>query len=231
MANDYSVTIIGAGPTGLMLANLLGKAGVRVLVLEANAATVSEPRAVSIDDESLRVVQQIGLIDVVTPEIVSGYGSEYFGPGGRRFLRVKPTEQPYGHPRRNAFRQPVLEGQLRDGLARFPNVEVRFRHKVLSFAQNDGSVRIEWQDGDGNAGSVTSDFLTVRDDMPDDVAHLLTWCLVEKREAIERQYYHLSPERSPLTYPLDPPAMCRTSLPLHPGARRYYEEAGILTGA
>lgn len=74
-----------------------------------------------------------------------------------------------------------------------------------------------------------SDFvIVVREDMPEDIAHLLTWCLVEKRGSIERQYHHLAPERSPLTYPLDPAAMARPSLPLHPGARRYYEEAQIL---
>lgn len=74
-----------------------------------------------------------------------------------------------------------------------------------------------------------SDFvIVVREDMPEDIAHLLTWCLVEKRGTIERQYHHIPPERSPLTYPLDPAAMSKPSLPLHPGARRYYEEAGIL---
>lgn len=73
-----------------------------------------------------------------------------------------------------------------------------------------------------------SDFVVVvRDDMPDDVAHLLTWCLVETRDRIERQYHHLPPDRSPLTYPLDPAAMARPSLPLHPAARRYYEQAGV----
>lgn len=74
-----------------------------------------------------------------------------------------------------------------------------------------------------------SDFvIVVRDDMADDVAHLLTWCLIETRAQIERGYHHIPPERSPLTYPLEPAAMARPSLPLHPGAQRYYEEAGIL---
>ena len=73
-----------------------------------------------------------------------------------------------------------------------------------------------------------SDFVVVvRDDMPEDVAYLLTWCLVERREGIEVQYRHIPPERSPLTYPLDPAAMARTSLPLHPGAQRYFAAAGI----
>jgi hypothetical protein len=75
-----------------------------------------------------------------------------------------------------------------------------------------------------------SDFVViVRDDMPEDVAFLITWCLVETRATIERQYRHLPPERSPLTYPLEPPAMAQTSLPLHPGAERYYRSHGYLT--
>lgn len=70
--------------------------------------------------------------------------------------------------------------------------------------------------------------IVVRDDMPEDIAHLLSWALVEKRATLERYYHHLPPERSPLSYPLDPVAMSQPSLPLHPGARRYFEEAGIL---
>ena len=76
-----------------------------------------------------------------------------------------------------------------------------------------------------------SDFVVVvRQDMADDVAHLLTWCLVETREAIERQFQHIPADRSPLTYPLDPAAMARTPIPLHPGAFRYYSEANLLAG-
>lgn len=74
-----------------------------------------------------------------------------------------------------------------------------------------------------------SDFVVVvRDDMAEDVAYLLTWALVETRHVIERQYLHIPPERSPLTYPLDPTAMAHPSIPLHAGANRYFSEAGIL---
>ncbi|KAI9372220.1 hypothetical protein BJX61DRAFT_553076 [Aspergillus egyptiacus] len=74
-----------------------------------------------------------------------------------------------------------------------------------------------------------SDFVVlVRDDLAEDVAHLLTWCLVETRSAIEAQYRHLPPERSPLTYPLDPWKMARTPVPLHEGAKRYYRDSGYL---
>ncbi|KAF4239377.1 hypothetical protein CNMCM6805_005799 [Aspergillus fumigatiaffinis] len=74
-----------------------------------------------------------------------------------------------------------------------------------------------------------SDFVVlVRDDLPEDVAHLLTWCLVETRSAIEGQYKHLQPERSPSTYPLSPAKMAQSPIPLHEGAKRFYQEAGHL---
>lgn len=70
--------------------------------------------------------------------------------------------------------------------------------------------------------------ILVRDDMPAEIAYLLTWCLVETRDLIERNYKHIPPSRSPLTYPLEPAEMLKTSVPLHEGARRYYVEAGLL---
>jgi 3-(3-hydroxy-phenyl)propionate hydroxylase len=159
----YEVAIIGAGPTGLTLANLLGNAGIRTIMIEANPATVAEPRAVSIDDESLRVVQGLQLLGVVRNDIVSGYGSEYLGPAGNLFLKVKPVAQPYGHPRRNAFRQPVFEAQLREGLARFPSVEGRFSCTVNGFAQGPEGVFLQAIDTGGNAREFEAGFVVACD--------------------------------------------------------------------
>lgn len=74
-----------------------------------------------------------------------------------------------------------------------------------------------------------SDFLMIaRDDLPDDVAYLLAWCMCERREALERAYRHIPPERSPVTYPLVPGKIATTSIPLHPGAARYYRDAKVI---
>ncbi|WP_375398115.1 bifunctional 3-(3-hydroxy-phenyl)propionate/3-hydroxycinnamic acid hydroxylase [uncultured Sphingomonas sp.] len=156
---DHRVVIVGAGPTGLVLANLLGAAGIDTLLVEANDATVGEPRAVSIDDESLRTVQALGLLDRVGAGVVGGYGSEYRSPRGRVFLRVKPRTQPYGHPRRNAFRQPVFEAQLREGLARFPCVTTLFRCTLERFEDARGRVSIRLRRADGEDLTVHADFL------------------------------------------------------------------------
>jgi uncharacterized protein len=68
-----------------------------------------------------------------------------------------------------------------------------------------------------------SDFLVLtRQDLPEDVAYAIAWVLGETREVIEAQYRHLPPERSPITYPLDPHTMGQAPIPLHPGAAEYY---------
>jgi TRAP-type uncharacterized transport system substrate-binding protein len=68
-----------------------------------------------------------------------------------------------------------------------------------------------------------SDFLVLtRLDLPEDIAYAIAWVLGETRDIIEGQYRHLPPERSPITYPLNPYAMGQAPIALHPGAARYY---------
>ncbi len=72
-----------------------------------------------------------------------------------------------------------------------------------------------------------SDFLLLtRAYLPEDLAYAIAWVLGETRGVLERQYTHIPPERSPVTYPLDPVSMGRTPIPLHPGAARYYDALG-----
>ena len=134
----FEVAIVGAGPVGLTLANLLGVLGVHTLVVERNETTVQEPRAVSIDDESLRTMQAAGVVETVQAAVVAGYGSHYYTPGGVCFAKVEPTGRPYGYPKRNAFRQPVLEAQLRAALGRFPHVRALFGWTLDGHEAADG---------------------------------------------------------------------------------------------
>jgi uncharacterized protein len=73
-----------------------------------------------------------------------------------------------------------------------------------------------------------SDFLLVTDErVPEDLVHLVAWCLFETREVLERHYKHIPPERAGVTYPLVAEAMANVPIPLHDGARRYLDEARI----
>ena len=148
----YPVAIVGAGPSGLTLANLLGGYGIRTLLLERNATTVNEPRAVSIDDESLRTLQNAGVLDQVLPDVVPGYGVHYFSWSGREFARIEPSSREYGHPKRNAFRQPLLEARLLEGLGRFAAVDVKLSTELKRFVDDGARVTLETE---GPAGPAT----------------------------------------------------------------------------
>ena len=73
------------------------------------------------------------------------------------------------------------------------------------------------------------DFLLMcREDLPEDVAYILTWIMVTKKQKVEVQYHQYPGWRSPINWPMDPRKMAKTVFPLHPGAERFYREQGYL---
>ncbi|WP_210639485.1 bifunctional 3-(3-hydroxy-phenyl)propionate/3-hydroxycinnamic acid hydroxylase [Pseudomonas sp. Tri1] len=161
---NTQVLVIGAGPTGLTLANLLGQADVDTLIIDRKPGTVTEPRAVSIDDESLRTMQAIGLDQAVLKDVVPGYGVHYFTrPGGRCFGKVEPTGKLYGFPKRNAFRQPLFEATLKAGLERFASLKACFNHELLEFHQDPHGVRALIRDADGELLEIQAAYLVACD--------------------------------------------------------------------
>lgn len=164
--HEWQVVVVGAGPTGLTLANLLARYGVDVLLVERNESTVQEPRAVSIDDESLRTMQAIGVVGDVVSHVVLGYGSDYFTPGGSCFLRVRPTSKEYGYPKRSAFRQPVFERQLREYFCAHPagtRSEARFSTELVDIRQEQDAVRLLLRSPDGTRTEVSAQYLAACD--------------------------------------------------------------------
>ncbi|KUQ84821.1 bifunctional 3-(3-hydroxy-phenyl)propionate/3-hydroxycinnamic acid hydroxylase [Enterobacter genomosp. O] len=161
---NTGVLISGAGPTGLTLANYLGQAGVETFIIDRKLTTVGEPRAVSIDDESLRTMQAVGMDQAVLRDVVPGYGVHYYThPGGRCFGKVEPTSMLYGFPKRNAFRQPLFEATLHEGMRRFANLRVCFGHELLGITQDKSGVTASIRDADGELLTVKARYLVACD--------------------------------------------------------------------
>src|SRR5216683_1837439 len=121
----FSVIIAGAGPTGLTAANLLGMLGIDALVLERNSGLSDCPKAISIDDEGLRVCQAMGLSKAVIENVLLGIDAHYIS--GKHYLgRVAPTSMRNGYPLISTFDQPEFEATLLQGLKRFPGISVQF---------------------------------------------------------------------------------------------------------
>ncbi len=148
-SDETDILVVGAGPTGLLMANLLGTMGVRTVVVERNPTTVQQPRAVSIDDESMRALQAAGLAEAVGDLVSRGYGSIYLGPSRKPFAEVKPHVKEYGFDKRNAFEQPEFEACLRDALVRHQSVEMRFGTELTGVRQDASGVMATLDSGEG----------------------------------------------------------------------------------
>lgn len=171
--SQIPVTIVGAGPVGLMLANLLSAYDIPVVVLERHQTTVQAPRAVSIDDESLRALQVAGLADSLKSRCAMDYGSVYLGPTRKPFAQVSPNSAEYGHPRRSAFSQPELEALLAQGIARFPRAELRFGQEVIGLTQHDDFVTLDVRRNDGSVYQHTTRFVAACDGGRSPLRHML----------------------------------------------------------
>lgn len=145
------VAVCGAGPVGLTAAALLTSRGVSVVVLEQNSSTSDEPKAISIDDEALRVFQRAGVVESVLPIVVPGTGTRYYDCNEMPLFHARGA-QPFrlGYPFKNPFAQPDLERVLVEALRTRPNVELRFETQATAFDQTQDGVRVHAHDGDGD---------------------------------------------------------------------------------
>lgn len=141
---DYSaqVVVLGAGPVGLAIANYLGQVGIDVLVIEKLDKLIDYPRAIGIDDESLRAVQALGLVDKVLPHTTPWHAMRFLTSKGRCFAEIEPMTDEFGWPRRNAFIQPQVDAVLFDGLKRFANVRALFSRDMIDFSQDANGVTL-----------------------------------------------------------------------------------------
>ena len=137
----FSTIIVGAGPSGLALGNLLGMYGLDALLIERNAALSTIPKAISLDDEGLRICQAMGLAEAVHADLLLNLEARYTSRH-RLLARVAPTSQRHGYPLISTFHQPTFEATLHAGLARFPSICVRFAYTLESFTQRAASVLV-----------------------------------------------------------------------------------------
>lgn len=137
---EVEVLIVGAGPTGLVAANLLGQAGIRTLLIEQASGLSAIPKALMVDDEFFRLLHKLGLGEKLSNHGVYPVGYDYYSPLGPRVGRIAGRITEHGFASRTATFQPEFEKILFDGLVRFPTVEVLFGRKLESFT--DGSLGV-----------------------------------------------------------------------------------------
>ncbi|WP_204079577.1 bifunctional 3-(3-hydroxy-phenyl)propionate/3-hydroxycinnamic acid hydroxylase [Mycobacterium riyadhense] len=155
---DVDVLVVGAGPVGLTLANILGLHDVRTLVVDERATLVDYPRGVGLDDEALRTFQSIGLIDRVLPHTVPNQILRFVDAKGRVLAEMAPPDARFGWPKRNGFVQPLVDAELLAGVRRFEHVEVWWS-RPMTACRDDGDAVAAELGGDGGTASVRARYV------------------------------------------------------------------------
>ncbi|MBN3737728.1 MULTISPECIES: bifunctional 3-(3-hydroxy-phenyl)propionate/3-hydroxycinnamic acid hydroxylase [Burkholderia] len=158
-----SVAIVGAGPNGVAMANLLGLYGIATVIVEKAAEIVEFPRAVGIDDEALRMFQTAGLADELSRDIIQNVPLRMFKANGACFADIRPSIREFGWWRRNIFMQQLAERTLRAGLARYPHVSLRTSQEVVDVEQDDGGVTLQVRRADGRQYALQADYVVAAD--------------------------------------------------------------------
>lgn len=138
----FDVLIVGAGPSGVTLANLLGIRGFRVAIFDREQDIYDKPRAITADHEVMRIFQECGLSEEISSKTIPHPGTDYIGLENQVIKRFYPAPAPHSLSWEPTwmFVQPELEHSLRRGLQRFDGVQVFLGHELTGFRQDDGEV-------------------------------------------------------------------------------------------
>lgn len=147
------VVVVGAGPTGLMLANWLQRFGVDHLLVDDGDGPTRESRAIILQARSLELYAQLGLVDRVRDRATEVVGVR---PGWQD--RPAPFTAPVSrlgrgltpYPGFHTVEQSVNEELLTAGLEQ-QGGRVAWGHRVTGVQQDADAVRVGLDGADGPA--------------------------------------------------------------------------------
>lgn len=160
----WDVFIIGAGPVGVTLANLLGSLGVSALIVDQRPELFEKPRAINLDHEVLRTFQAFGAGERVAETTVPHTGTDFRGVDDQVIRKLDPVPKPFpmGWTPNVMFIQPELEGILREHLSQYQDVALRVSTTVTQIDEAEDHVRIHLSDEKGEH-SETARFVVAAD--------------------------------------------------------------------
>ena len=141
---EFDVTIVGLGPAGGTLANLLAMHGFSILILDREKSFYPLPRAVHFDDEIMRVFQTIGITKDFLKHTIINKGTKFVNSKDKVILdwpRPKKITDNGWYPSYR-FHQPDLEKKLRKKLKNYKKVSIEQNSEVKKIINSKNQVDI-----------------------------------------------------------------------------------------
>jgi 2-polyprenyl-6-methoxyphenol hydroxylase-like FAD-dependent oxidoreductase len=137
---EVEVAVVGAGPTGLTMANMLATYGIQAAVLDQAAVPASHSRAAVIHARTLETLGPLGIVDEA---LRKGVVVAHFGvrDRDRRLLAVDFGVLPTAHPYTLMLPQDETECLLRGALNRRGG-EILWGHEVTEMSQDANGVEL-----------------------------------------------------------------------------------------
>lgn len=139
------VVVVGAGAVGLLTALKLGKAGIRVVVLEAESGISSAPHAIACTPPIATALKRFGLLDEVRKRAVLCPDVAYRHADGSLIAKMEwdvlAHDTPY--PYMLLLGQNHVSNVIVQQLRALPNVEIRWNHRVEALEQDHACVTLQ----------------------------------------------------------------------------------------
>ncbi len=162
LPKSIDVLIVGAGPVGMATANLLASYGVNGIIVDREPKIFNMPRAISLDNEALRVLQWTGLDEGSFSRTGLGcvrFHSPLFG----EMARVNTAGSIDCHPKAVSFFQPDLEQALLTRLQKRESFTLHRGFSLESSVQSNKGVKASLVDADGNLYDMSCRYLIAAD--------------------------------------------------------------------
>ena len=164
------VLIVGGGPCGLATALLLGKCGIRTVLMEKHPGISRHPKAMGVTRRTAEIYRQLGLLekmqsgglkspcDAVATWSRNGLVGELLGSAP-----LEADDLQFSPCARFHCPQPHTEEVLFEAAKAEPTVEIRYGTRVTDFSQDENSVSVGFENTDGSTGTLSADFLVAAD--------------------------------------------------------------------
>lgn len=174
-SSETPVVIVGAGPTGLTMANLLARSGVACRIIDAKAGPAEESRALVVHAKILELLDKIGL---AAPAVAAGQpisGVDLYSGGrqaGMFSLRDGSTEDRTPFPFVLIFEQDRTERLLAESLAAAP-VQIEWNTALMGLEPRPDGVRVRVRRPDGREETIEAGWVVGADGARSPVRHAL----------------------------------------------------------